>query len=340
MARKLAGELPAHVEFRLLGSFAHTLTGHGTDKALVAGMLGFAPDDLRIRARSRTPARRARLHVHPLPDCDDYEHPNTIDTSSTPLRRPHGGARRKRGRRRSRSSARSTRWTSASPVRTTRSWCSSATGRTRAHRHQPFGARRQHRHGPPIPRKQRGDTAWTVLETDQRINDDAQATILKTPDPRRARHPRRRARPSAGCHRGSRAGSGAWRLRALDFTNGAQLPRFAPHRRPPSPRYSCSMKPPCSRQAGMPTARERVPCLCAARHERRHVPAARCTGRIHGRALRRGATGEGARFDRRRARRPHSQRSRLRHGRIGDQCFHGPHRGGPPPPDRPASSPA
>ena len=27
-------------------------------------------------------------------------------------------------------------------------------------------------------REQRGDTAWTVLETDQRIDDDAQATIL------------------------------------------------------------------------------------------------------------------------------------------------------------------
>ena len=80
MARKLAGELPAHVEFRLLGSFAHTLTGHGTDKALVAGMLGFAPDDLRIRS-SFAHAREAGLDFTftPLPDCDDYEHPNTID---------------------------------------------------------------------------------------------------------------------------------------------------------------------------------------------------------------------------------------------------------------------
>ena len=80
MARKLAGALPAHVEFRLLGSFAHTLTGHGTDKALVAGMLGFAPDDLRIRS-SFAHAREAGLDFTftPLPDCDDYEHPNTID---------------------------------------------------------------------------------------------------------------------------------------------------------------------------------------------------------------------------------------------------------------------
>ena len=49
MARRLCLAEPKTVEFRLLGSFAHTLTGHGTDKALVAGMLGLATDDLRIR---------------------------------------------------------------------------------------------------------------------------------------------------------------------------------------------------------------------------------------------------------------------------------------------------
>ena len=42
MARRLCLAEPKTVEFRLLGSFAHTLTGHGTDKALVAGMLGLA----------------------------------------------------------------------------------------------------------------------------------------------------------------------------------------------------------------------------------------------------------------------------------------------------------
>ena len=35
MARRLCLAEPKTVEFRLLGSFAHTLTGHGTDKALV-----------------------------------------------------------------------------------------------------------------------------------------------------------------------------------------------------------------------------------------------------------------------------------------------------------------
>ena len=36
------------VEFTLYGSFAHTYRGHGTDRALVAGLLGMKPDDLRI----------------------------------------------------------------------------------------------------------------------------------------------------------------------------------------------------------------------------------------------------------------------------------------------------
>ena len=80
MARRLAAARPVRVEFRLLGSFAHTLVGHGTDKALVAGMLGFAPDDLRIRD-SFAYAEGADLSFTftPLPDDDGFEHPNTID---------------------------------------------------------------------------------------------------------------------------------------------------------------------------------------------------------------------------------------------------------------------
>lgn len=38
-----------HVEFVLHGSFAQTYKGHGTDKALLAGALGFGPDDERLR---------------------------------------------------------------------------------------------------------------------------------------------------------------------------------------------------------------------------------------------------------------------------------------------------
>ena len=49
MARKILGEEAVRAEINLHGSFARTYRGHGTDKALIAGILGFAPDDERIR---------------------------------------------------------------------------------------------------------------------------------------------------------------------------------------------------------------------------------------------------------------------------------------------------
>ena len=48
MARTLLGDTPEHAEIFLHGSFAETGAGHGTDKALVGGILGMKPDDLRI----------------------------------------------------------------------------------------------------------------------------------------------------------------------------------------------------------------------------------------------------------------------------------------------------
>lgn len=48
MARALLGTEPVRANIHLHGSFAETGLGHGTDKALVAGLLGMQPDDLRI----------------------------------------------------------------------------------------------------------------------------------------------------------------------------------------------------------------------------------------------------------------------------------------------------
>jgi len=48
VARKLLGEKPLRAELYLHGSFAATGRGHGTDKALIAGLLGMEPDDERI----------------------------------------------------------------------------------------------------------------------------------------------------------------------------------------------------------------------------------------------------------------------------------------------------
>lgn len=60
-ARRLLGEQPADAEILLYGSFAATGRGHGTDKALVAGLLGMQPDDDRI-PRSFAIAKETGLH--------------------------------------------------------------------------------------------------------------------------------------------------------------------------------------------------------------------------------------------------------------------------------------
>lgn len=48
MTRTLLRSRPIKAEIGLCGSFAATGKGHGTDKALVAGLLGMKPDDMRI----------------------------------------------------------------------------------------------------------------------------------------------------------------------------------------------------------------------------------------------------------------------------------------------------
>lgn len=48
MARQLLGEEVREAKVLLYGSFLATGKGHGTDKALVAGLLGMKPDDYRI----------------------------------------------------------------------------------------------------------------------------------------------------------------------------------------------------------------------------------------------------------------------------------------------------
>ena len=45
VARRLLGEEPVRAELLLHGSFADTGRGHGTDRALIAGLLGMEPDE-------------------------------------------------------------------------------------------------------------------------------------------------------------------------------------------------------------------------------------------------------------------------------------------------------
>jgi L-serine dehydratase len=49
IARALVGGTPDSARVELHGSFARTGTGHGTDRAIAGGLLGFQPDDVRLR---------------------------------------------------------------------------------------------------------------------------------------------------------------------------------------------------------------------------------------------------------------------------------------------------
>ena len=62
VARKLLGFQPARADIALHGSFAATGAGHGTDRAIVAGLLGMAPDDPDI-PRSLQLAHEAGMEV-------------------------------------------------------------------------------------------------------------------------------------------------------------------------------------------------------------------------------------------------------------------------------------
>ena len=45
LARNLVGGTPERARIELHGSFARTGEGHGTDKAIAGGLMGFRPDD-------------------------------------------------------------------------------------------------------------------------------------------------------------------------------------------------------------------------------------------------------------------------------------------------------
>ncbi|MFW6192750.1 MAG: L-serine ammonia-lyase, iron-sulfur-dependent subunit beta [Gemmatimonadota bacterium] len=74
----LLGGTPDRVEVALHGSFAMTGEGHGTKKAIVGGLLGYRPSDVRIRD-SADRAEQAGLDVtFESVDLGDDVHPNSV----------------------------------------------------------------------------------------------------------------------------------------------------------------------------------------------------------------------------------------------------------------------
>lgn len=77
VARAVAGGDVASVKFLLHGSFGKTYKGHGTDRALVAGILGMEPSDLRLRD-SLNIAKEENIHIEFIEEDLGDEHPNTV----------------------------------------------------------------------------------------------------------------------------------------------------------------------------------------------------------------------------------------------------------------------
>ncbi|MCF0137493.1 MAG: L-serine ammonia-lyase, iron-sulfur-dependent, subunit beta, partial [Oscillospiraceae bacterium] len=58
ISRQLLGEEPVKADIFFHGSFADTGKGHGSDRAVVAGLLGMEPDDERIPVSFSVAAER------------------------------------------------------------------------------------------------------------------------------------------------------------------------------------------------------------------------------------------------------------------------------------------
>lgn len=77
-ARKICGDDYTSVEFCLHGSFAHTYKGHGTDKALLGGIMGFQPDDDRLRNSPELAEEKKLNYKITTTDLGEKYHPNSV----------------------------------------------------------------------------------------------------------------------------------------------------------------------------------------------------------------------------------------------------------------------
>ncbi len=78
LARCLVGGTPDKARLELHGSFARTGEGHGTDKALAAGLMGFRPDDERIRTALEIAEREGLQYRFEKTTLGEELHPNTV----------------------------------------------------------------------------------------------------------------------------------------------------------------------------------------------------------------------------------------------------------------------
>ena len=74
----LAGGVPSRADIHYYDSFARTHSGHGTDYAIISGLLGFAPDDSRVPDAIGIARRQGMdLTFHEEDEPSPIDHPNT-----------------------------------------------------------------------------------------------------------------------------------------------------------------------------------------------------------------------------------------------------------------------
>jgi L-serine dehydratase len=77
-ARTILGEEPAGADVFLHGSFEATGAGHGTREAITAGLLGFSPDDERLKSAPKIAAQNGfEINFSPI-DLGPQAHPNSV----------------------------------------------------------------------------------------------------------------------------------------------------------------------------------------------------------------------------------------------------------------------
>ena len=78
LAASILGGQPVKAEINLHGSFAETYQGHGTDMALLAGLMGWMPDDERIPEAAKYAEENGLAYTFQKIDLGNMAHPNTV----------------------------------------------------------------------------------------------------------------------------------------------------------------------------------------------------------------------------------------------------------------------
>ncbi len=78
VAQLLFGKKPKSVKIGLHGSFAETYRGHGTDIAILAGLLGFKPEDEEIKNAFEIAQEEGLNYTFEIVDLGSEYHPNSV----------------------------------------------------------------------------------------------------------------------------------------------------------------------------------------------------------------------------------------------------------------------